>query len=336
MESYNFGKEKVITIKALARKLEAEPLGRLCIMNFVDGVSNGVFDRDVVKRFLTEWARATASMHSLGSILQEIRNVRERDLDVFGAGLGIELNCRSSDVWTVAVYRHVKTMLRDDTLSGGLSGAETATKKFDRSTDSTERNRIETYLLGLGERNVFFKPKGIKDSDHKLIWISSSVPGEVLSGGICHASRCRSKADVARNSLGLVHYLPGSPPPILVALRINKSELPRLTRPTAIDAENHSRFRGAFGDLRKNASGWGRTIHLETLSDQIGKLGAPEAVCQNFRPKDAKLRFLGYLRTDAGTGSAEDARFVRACERRRAIPRASGLSRLGERFVALC
>lgn len=323
-------------IKALAQKLDAEPLGRLCIMNFVDGVSNSVFDQDVAKDFLTKWARATALMHSVDSILQEIRNVRESDLVAFGVGRGIDLNCRSSEVWTVAPYRHMRTMLRDDTLSGDLSGAETAVGRFDRSTDDVVRNQIEAYLLGLGERNVSFKPKGIKDSDHKLIWFSSSAAGEVLSGAICYSSRCGSKADVARNSLGLVHYLPGSPPPILVALKIRKTELPQLTRPTAIDAENHSRFRGAFGDLRKNASGWGRTIHLEALSDRNGKLGAPEAVCHNFKPADAKLRFLGYLRTNAGTGSTEDAQFVKACERRRAKLGASGLSQLAERFVALC
>ena len=141
----------------------------------------------------------------------------------------------------------------------------------------------------------------LKSDRAGLIWFSKDIAGAILKGEKCHKSTLKHLADIARDNLGISHFganLNSSEKqycPLLVAVKI-KIDDHNLFRPTVIDSGAHERFRGAYGDLRKDAKNYGRATQLEVLSDTNGKLGAMEIVTSNFNPIKVWLTFLGYPR----------------------------------------
>ncbi len=329
-------------LKALKKNLESGVAGQLCMINFVDGASCKVIDCSLAKDFIDNWADAASSLPTLDEVLGSLRSTKESD-PKYQRNSGIPISSSASSLFVVLDYKHVRGQLSDHTLAGELALAEDIYTDY-LSSSPADWPDLETQLKDLGSLNVTFAVgKGLKRSSKNIVWVSTARPGEPLSETICFCSSGDSDADTARENLGLVHIFrkPGEPPPVLVALEIDKSDIPSspgLWRPTQIDAEVHTRFRGAYGDLRKNAAGWGRTVHLHKLSDRNGELGAPEAVTISFRPGSARLWYLGYPRLRVEDGSVKDEEFVRNVARGR-LSGSTGTgspSTISRRFIALC
>lgn len=336
------------SVDQLVSVLDTGPMGRLVLFNFVDSVGNGALRRDLAARFIHAWAHECHSVANLESALQKLRTVRESNAD-FLRQTSHRVTPRDPDLYTVLRYEDIYRRFHDDTLSSTLSGVHSEAVKFGKATNEATRRTSEARILDFqdahtsaGYYSVQLKTretiKGIGSG--KLIWLSTAPPGVKLSDPASFSSTARGQADIARDNLGLVHYglWRGRPDyPLLVALRFDSSEVSAAAarydpwRPTAIDAESNSRFRGAYGDLRRRAAKWGRAVHLESLSDRAGNLGAVEAVSPNFRPTRAAMRFLGYPKVPRGDVIGKrDANFVDAIGRRRS------LSWVQEEFVAIC
>jgi len=271
------------------------------IMNFVDAVSKGALSENLARKFVRMWACKCSSISSCDEALWKLRSVRESDPD-FLASTGCFIAPNDNFVYTIIRYDQLQSRLDNDTFSGLLASVHSSACDFENAVSEKKREILESRVLGFQDKysdSGFFEVKfkrneTIKGNGKKLIWVSSADPGKVLSKDNTHfRSTAANPADIARDSLGLVHLGSNQPQgqtsPLVVGLRIKATEvlgnIVSLWRPTAIDAENHSRFRGAYGDLRRKACGWGHAVHLETLSDQRGDLGAVEAVIPDLRPK---------------------------------------------------
>jgi hypothetical protein len=329
-------------LEKIKNNLESGYTGQLCMINFVDGVSCKVIDGTLAKDFINTWANAASSLPTLDEVLGSLRPTKESH-PKYQSNSGIPIRPSTNSLFTVMDYKYIRGHLSNHTLAGELALAEDIYTDY-LSSSPADWSDLETELKDLGSFNVTFAVgKGLKRSFKNIVWVSRARPGEPLSEAICFSSSGDSDADTARENLGLVHISrkPDKPPPILVALEIDKSDIPSppgLWRPTQIDAEAHTRFRGAYGDLQKNATGWGRAIHLHKLSDRNGELGAPEAVTLNFRPERARLWYLGYPRLCVDDGSVKDEEFVRNVAHGR-LSGSTGTgspSTISRRFLALC
>ena len=330
-------------IDTLTNNLASGDIGQLCMINFVDSAACKVIDRTLTKNFLVTWADAAYGLQTLDEVLGIIRPIKEAD-PKYQSNSGIPIQLTVESMFTVMEYEYIRGHLSDETLASELALAEDIYTDYLRS-DSFDWTDLEMQLKNIGPQNATFaKGKGLKRSSRNTVWLSTTRPGEPLNEEICYSSSGESEADTARDNLGLVHIAlkPGDPPPILVAIEINRSDIPSspgIWRPTQIDAGEHTRFRGAFGDLRKNAIGWGRAINLRKLSDRNGELGAPESVTLNFQPKSARFWFLGYPRLKVNDASEiKDKKFVRNISRGRffSSTRTSSSSNITRRFLALC
>lgn len=336
------------SVNQLASVLDSGPTGRLVLFNFVDSVSNGALRKDLAASFITTWAGMCSGVTDLEGALQKLRVVRESKID-FVDQTSHPVEPGGPYLYTVLRYEEIYRRFHDDTLSSTLSGVHTEAVKFGRMADETARKVSEERILALqdvqtsaGYYSVELKSretiKGLGNG--KLIWVSTAPPGIKLNEPDCFGSTAPREADIARDNLGLAHYglwRGRRDYPLLVALRLETSEVLGAAagdgpwRPTAIDAEAHSRFRGAYGDLRRRAQKWGRAVHLESLSDRTGNLGAVEAVSSNFRPTRAAMTFLGYPRIprDDVLGEKDD-KFALEIGRRRKLSWAQ------EKFVEIC
>lgn len=329
-------------IEKLRENLDSCLNGQLCMINFVDGACCKVIDDALVAEFLEAWADNASKLTTIDEILGSLRPLKASD-PKYQRNSGISISSPAGALFTVMKYDHIRGHLSRQTLAGELALAEDVYTEYLNSS-SDDWPDLETQLKDLGTLRVSFADgKGLKRDPKNTIWVSDALPGEALSDPICYCSNGDSDADTARENLGLVHIAKNidEPAPILVALEIQASDIPSspgLWRPTQIDAEAHTRFRGAYGDLRKNATGWGRTIHLHKLSDRNGELGAPEAVTLSFRPRSAKLWFLGYPRLRVDDGAVKDAEFVQNVARGRLSSgnTIGSLSTISRRFTRLC
>ena len=335
-------------VDRLASVLDTGPMGRLVLLNFVDSVRNGALCKELAARFILVWADECSGVSDLERVLEKLRRVRESQVD-FLSRTSHDVAPKSPYVYTVLRYEDIYRRFHDNTLVATLSGIHTEAVKFGKALDETARQASEARILAFqgsqttaGYYSVELKTretiKGIGIG--KLVWLSTAPPGERLGKSECYSSTAHSPADIARDNLGLVHYglCRGKPDhPLLVALRFDSRAVAPSTakeatwRPTAIDAESHSRFRGAYGDLRRRAGEWGRAIQLEGLSDRTGNLGAVEAVSPNFRPASAEMTFLGYPRVPRG-----DVIGKRDSEFECAIRRGRSLSWVQKEFVGIC
>ena len=312
------------------------------MINFVDGSSCKVIEEGLAKEFLDNWADAASGLSTLDEVLGSLRPCKESD-PKYQTKTGIPLTTTASSFFTVVEYKHIRGHIADSVLAGELALAEDIYTDFIRASRA-EWPDLETQLKGLGTINVrLASGKGLKRSPKNIVWVSTARPGVALEEDVCHKSSGDSEADTARENLGLVHISkrPSEPPPLLVALEINAPEVPSspgIWRPTQLDAETHTRFRGAFGDLRKNAKDWGRTIHLHKLSDKNGELGAPESVTLSFSPGNLRLWFLGYPRLRVDDGRSKDDEFVNKIARGRLSDHAGpgSTSTIVRRFLSLC
>lgn len=329
-------------VEALKDRLLSEPIGQLCMINFVDGCACKVIDKALTKEFLNTWAGAAVKLTSLDEVFGGFRLCKESDVK-YQSQSGISLDTKVDSLFTVMEYKHIRDHIHDDVSSNDLALANDIYTDF-LEADASEWPDLERQLKDLGAINVKLSTsKGLKRSPMSVVWLSTAHPGEPLKEDICYKSPVGYDADTARQNLGLVHIYkkPGEAPPLLVALEIDVDEVPSslgIWRPTQLDAETHARFRGAFGDLRKRATGWGRTVHLHKLSDKIGELGAPEAVTLNFSPSTMRLWFLGYPRLADDDGSNKNGEFVHKIARGRFTDcgAGSGSSTIAGRFLSLC
>ncbi len=135
------------------------------------------------------------------------------------------------------------------------------------------------------DRSFSFDP-GFKFGS-SFIWFTTS---DLIREIVKKKAATASKADTARDALGLVHRQPSTlpdPPLVLVALRLPK-QLAKTTahfRPTFIDAGSHRRFSAAHRPKsRPDMQEWGSTIDLAVLdTDGVLANGYPERV---IRPLD--------------------------------------------------
>ena len=324
----------------LAQLLGTHPLGQLTMLNFVDGVANNSIGRDIAKDFILEWSVMSSGAPSATAALGKMRSTREARTDFIDKP-GQKTPRTPSVLYTVQDYVFFRQLIDASCRGGALAPAEEIIDELQRKPEA-EWPSLEQELVDLGEIAITLaSPHGLKRSPDALIWFSDVIPGEPLRQVECCNSLSVSAADTARDCLGLVHYTrrPSDLPPIAVALKIPAAALPNhhsIWRPTPIDAENHSRFRGAYGDLRKEATEWGHAVHLQAISDRTGDLGSPEGVTKTFHPPTLHLSFLGYARVPNNDGSGMDAAFVQNVARRRQILPVARKTSISERFLAIC
>ncbi len=323
-------------VKLLEKNLSG--LGLLAIMNFVDAVQCKALSADLAREFIQAWARSCTRLNTPNGTLYKLRSVRESHNN-FLKNTGNELPSFKGHIFTILRYDDLDGRLNETTRFPGMVSIHNLAQRFREATNTANREHLERSILQIQEHatrdgyfDIQFKEgTSIKGKAHSLIWIATAEPGAILKDQESHRSTARSAADITRDNLGLIHIgfdfvNKEQDFPLLVALKIDTSELFSSTgpihskpwRPTAIDAGDHSRFRGAYGDLRKCAKEWGRAIHLEALTDQSGSLGATEAVVMNFRPKKAKMTFLGFPRIPRGDlPGRNDTAFVKNLLRQR-------------------
>lgn len=335
----------------LATLLSVSLLGRLVIMNCVDSVANGAISRDLAGEFIREWAKRCADVTNPAEIFGKLRILRETD-PRFRASTGRAIPAFRNSVFTVIEYARLFNQLHADTLLFEISELHSLAMDFSNCCDEGSRQELEKDILAAQDKYSedgfvdirFIERQTIKVAGNKLIWFSSAMPGIPLTDTFSHHQTAdHGAADIARDSFGLVHlgfnYEDGRRNfPLMVALKIDAREFFEKAavsaipwRPTVIDAEQHTRFRAAFGDLRRKAGVWGRAIHLEQLSDRAGLLGAEEAVVPDFRPQTPRMTFLGYPRAPRNDfPGVNDDQFVANIQRRR------NRSTLLDKFLEIC
>ncbi len=323
---------------SLRKLLGKTPSGLLVIMNFVDAVHCKALSNDLAHKFISEWDCKCKKSSSADEALSKMRPLRESHSRFF-KNTGNELQEINDYIFTIMRYEDIHDKFdqstKTNTKKSKLVSVHNLAKNFHNATDDNARSQLEDRILQQQEyatKNGYFdvhfnQNDTIKGSIKKLVWITTAEPGIALKDKTCHHSSISKAADITRDNLGLVHIgfdkIKGKQDfPLLVALKIRATELFSSTRnvpwrPTAIDAGNCRRFRGAYGDLRKNShNNWGRAIHLEALSDRSGSLGATEAVVMDFRPTSAKMTFLGFPRNCYLPGN-KDKEFVENTSRKR-------------------
>ena len=332
----------------LAKILDSSCLGKLCMINFVDSVRCGSLDVNVAEKFLNTWSKNTNHLQSVEEIMGNMRVCKEADPN-FKSKTGISLKLNSAYLYTVMPYENIRGHINfsakkiksgREVYYSSINTADGFYNEYLKSPPS-DWKELESELKNIGKIEVKLSSnKKIKRSAKNIVWLSTEYPGKPLSEKICHKASGVSEADTARENLGMVHIQSSHDmhPPMLVALEIDASEVPDIWRPTQIDAENNSRFRGAYGDLRKTAINWGRTVHLKKLSDKNGELGAREGVALNFHPKNLRMWFLGYPRIPVNDGQSKDEKFVKNVARRRinSLSVAEPMSTIFQRFLSLC
>ena len=326
----------------LANTLGGGALGQLCMINFVDAASCKSMERSTAKCFLRKWATASEGLTTFAEVIGNIRPCKESN-SIFLSKNGIPVEGNQGPFYTVIEYKNLRQRIDHSILSRSLANIEDIFDMYQKS-QSTQWEVMEKELKNLGKVDIRLSPgKGIKRSDKDIVWLSNVYPNLPLKEKLCYEASGPSDADTACNNLGLIHFqreTQGEAPPMLVALEIDASEVKEIWRPTQIDAGTHGRFRGAYGDLRKQASGWGRAIHLKKLSDKTGNLGAPEGVTLNFRPSKMQMWFLGFSRLSINIADevTEDKKFVNNIARRRLLSDTASKrkSTIAQRFIDLC
>ena len=201
------------------------------------------------------------------------------------------------------------------------------------SIDFGTRAAVEEWQSKPAHARMFqFDPAARLGHEHSVVWFTRR---DALDDALA-SDDTRSRAQRARDLLGLVHYQQGD---MLAAMHFPPLTLSECAsaRPTFADAGSHVRFKTwPDSQAARNQRSWGRTVDLHALGTSRSSVdGCPERTTKSIDgtafSNDAmfELELLGAVEASSGQGDSTDVDFARKLLNGRTV------TELGETLKAL-
>lgn len=283
----------ILTQKQLVNRLVLLPHGQIVLWNFVDGLTEGLFNRDDVCEFLLWWSKALPIVESVPSplvkhdplfVTLDLLKLEPTlwlafdksypGLALLGAKPDFRLLCPRISARCIPPNGTLVTTLNTENfftfLAANVKNELLGTCALDTSSDG---KTIQTVIGGMQKSA---RADSLKTATHLgipggVLWFTTSESMDTLINN--------HDADGIRDCLGLVDIAHGID---LIAVEFNVSGLRTVTngRPTIMDAGGHRRFKARADHVdNRNRKTWGQTADLARLeSGEANVDGAPERI----------------------------------------------------------
>lgn len=286
-------------------KLFADFDGTFTAVNLCDAVATKTLPKSVFKDFSADWHDefvsdlfATKPIDVFAPTVTKVDTSGDRSYSLLGPKLprlGWGHIATTVDASYLASGFSSASQLRYASLLGLISDFGSATN--DALRDTIVAEIIEYLKLASSDKNGLLAVdfhSGIKGPNpNSLIWFTSyDESGQEEVGCWLPKRDWSARADKTRDILGLDHfgsnYDPANPkkPCLLATIVLPMAHVPasqEFFRPTPLD-EVGRRFKSSFGDLRKSAGPYGRTVNLDRFVGPRPHRGGREVITKNFAP----------------------------------------------------